>query len=128
MNTPSYESSITLSGHSAGSHLGAMVLSSPWFLNLPKNETSLFRSIFHLSGIFRLRGLLETYVNDPLKMTIEEADKNSPLELPNIQIMVENLKAKHPEFRTYVLVAEHDSPVFKVQAEEYAEVPIFKKL
>ena len=41
---------ILLSGHSAGSHLCAMALSSKWFESLPKPVQQSVSGIIHLSG------------------------------------------------------------------------------
>ncbi len=95
-------SSVVLVGHSAGAHLAAMVslvASSP----LPIDRTVL------LSGVFDLRPLLQTTVNDPLEMDEAAAAALSPQLLP--------VAADHP-----VLVAwgDNETDAFKMQSRSYA--------
>ena len=69
-----------------------------------------------------------TYVNEPLGLTVEEAEANSPLSEEKVEIFVENLVDKNPDFRTMVVVAEYESPAFKLQGEKFSQVnvPIVK--
>ena len=41
---------VTLAGHSAGSHLCALLLSSPWFRALTPAQAATFTGVVHLSG------------------------------------------------------------------------------
>lgn len=70
---------IHLAGHSAGGHLTAMLLTVDW----PKRDASmpprLFRSAVALSGVFDLEPLTQTYLNDALRLTREEALAVSPI-------------------------------------------------
>lgn len=121
-------SSITLVGHSAGAQLCGMILCSPWFVGLSKEESSIFRGVVHLSGIFELQPLVRTYVNDPLGMTLEEARLMSPLDDENVTIVSENLIEKCPNFRTVILVADYEAPPFKMDAEKLAKALTSKGL
>ena len=47
--------SLVLSGHSAGSHLCAMVLTSDWFMSLPPEDARIVSGVVHLSGTFRIQ-------------------------------------------------------------------------
>lgn len=70
-------SHLQITGHSAGGHLAAELLTvqdfSPAVRNLP------FERVTSLSGLFDLEPLIETTVNDALKMTREEARRFSPV-------------------------------------------------
>ncbi|QQP54833.1 putative arylformamidase [Caligus rogercresseyi] len=50
-----------------------MIITSEWFSNLSEEHRSYFKAVFHLSGLFDLKVLLGTYVNDALKMDTEAA-------------------------------------------------------
>jgi hypothetical protein len=63
-----------------------------------------------------------TYVNEPLGLTVEEAEANSPLSDEKLDICVQNLIDKNPEFRTMIVVAEYESPAFKLQGEMLSQV------
>ncbi|MBT5074058.1 MAG: alpha/beta hydrolase [Kordiimonadaceae bacterium] len=68
---------ITISGSSAGGHLVAEVISTDWqkygFDKCP------LKGALAISGVFDLEPLVKTYVNDPLKMTLNDAHALSPL-------------------------------------------------
>ncbi|XP_059904250.1 kynurenine formamidase isoform X1 [Gadus macrocephalus] len=106
----SHISSLYLVGHSAGAHLAAMVLSTDWsqYSVTPKITGALL-----VSGIYDLLPLLSTKTNDPLKMTQEVALRNSPMRL------VPEAARSAPHCRVAVALAEHDSPAFRSQSEEY---------
>jgi len=108
--------SVWLSGHSAGSHLCAMLLSSGWYEGLPYKERNIVKGVVHLSGVFDLLPLLKTSVNTPLKMTKFEAEQFSPLQQGNLDRLSTAKHLKH-----LVVVGENDSPAFKLQAEQYVE-------
>jgi arylformamidase len=65
---------ILLSGWSAGGHLAALALGHP-----------AVAAGMAVSGIFELGPLRDTYINEKLKLTDEEADALSPLRLPVVQ-------------------------------------------
>ncbi|MGH1578706.1 alpha/beta hydrolase [Planktotalea sp.] len=62
---------ISLSGSSAGAHLAAMTC-----LGLAPQHRPCAAIL--LSGVFELEPLVGTYINDPVKMSIEGAHRNSP--------------------------------------------------
>ena len=43
---------LVITGHSAGAHLAAMMLTSDWFLHLDKSSAKVFKGVVHLSGGF----------------------------------------------------------------------------
>lgn len=68
---------ITISGSSAGGHLVAEVISTDWktygYQQCPLKGT------LCISGVFDLEPIVDTYVNEPLKMTKQDAYILSPL-------------------------------------------------
>ncbi|MBT6033362.1 MAG: alpha/beta hydrolase [Kordiimonadaceae bacterium] len=71
------KNNITISGHSAGGHLLAEVLSMDW----PKYgfESCPLKGALAISGVYDLEPIVSTSVNDALGMTKEDAHKLSPL-------------------------------------------------
>ncbi|CAL9700663.1 unnamed protein product [Knipowitschia caucasica] len=106
----SHINGLFICGHSAGAHLAAMVLSTDWsqYSIAPQ-----IKGAFLVSGIYDLLPIVSTYVNEPLKMTDEVAVRNSPTTL------VQQLKTSSSACHIVVAVAEHDSPEFRKQSEEY---------
>ncbi|XP_040569660.1 kynurenine formamidase [Lepeophtheirus salmonis] len=119
--------SIILSGHSAGSQLCSMILTSEWYMNLSAEKRSLFKAVFHLSGIYSLDKLVGTYVNDSLHMDLEMAQRLSPLNAKNLK-RLEKVVLPY----AYVIVGERDSPLFIEQAQEFVanlvKMPNIKEL
>ncbi len=68
---------ITMSGHSAGAHLLAEIIAMDWpdagFAKCPLAGATL------ISGVYDLRPLVQTYINDALGMSAEDAAMASPL-------------------------------------------------
>jgi arylformamidase len=70
---------ITVSGHSAGGHLAAMMLACRWKSYRHDLPEKLVRGAVAVSGIFDMRPiLLSDYVNVDLKLTEESAVRLSP--------------------------------------------------
>ncbi len=70
---------ITVSGHSCGGHLVGMVMATDWpqfGADLPKD---LVKGGVSLSGLFDLRPLINTTINEKVGMDEEIALRNSPL-------------------------------------------------
>ncbi|HPF47504.1 MAG TPA: alpha/beta hydrolase [Emcibacteraceae bacterium] len=79
-NAPSFNGdpeNITISGSSAGGHLVAEVLSTDW--NAYGYDRCPLKGALAISGVFDLEPLVKTYVNEPLKMTVDDARAASPL-------------------------------------------------
>jgi arylformamidase len=70
---------IHLAGHSAGGHLTAMLLTVDWPKLEVKLPLRLFRSAVAISGVFDLEPLTQTYLNEALRLTREEALAASPI-------------------------------------------------
>ncbi|XP_071620789.1 kynurenine formamidase isoform X1 [Heliangelus exortis] len=102
---------IYLCGHSAGAHLAAMVLSTDW---TEYGVTPNIKGAVLVSGVYDLEPILHTYVNDALSMTRDVAQRNSPMLC---------LAPPVPAVATcqvLVAVAQHDSPEFRRQSQEYS--------
>ncbi|NXH39996.1 KFA formamidase, partial [Dicaeum eximium] len=101
---------IYLCGHSAGAHLAAMVLSTDWteFQVVPDIKGAVL-----VSGLYDLEPILHTYVNDALNMNQEAAQRNSPIRHVT--------PAPPAACELLVAVAQHDSPEFRRQSQEYSQ-------
>ena len=71
---------ITISGHSAGGHLVAMLLATDWeaFGGLPADAV---KAGCGISGLYDLEPIRLCYLNDVLDLTPETARRNSPVQL-----------------------------------------------
>jgi arylformamidase len=92
---------IWLSGSSAGAHLAAMAL-------LGENAPAVAGAVL-LSGIYDLEPISLTYVNDPLRLDLAAARRNSPQYLP--------LDGLPP---VLLAVGEHETGEFHRQHEDFA--------
>ncbi len=73
-------SRLTISGHSAGGHLAAMMLATDWAgYDLPKD---LIKGAIALSGLFDLGPFPHSWLQPALNLTDDEVAANSPLFLP----------------------------------------------
>jgi arylformamidase len=71
---------IYICGHSAGGHLGLMLLATEWSsfeLGLPQD---LVKGVCSIGGIFDLEPIRLSYLNKKLRMDVAEALRNSPLQ------------------------------------------------
>jgi len=106
-------------GHSAGSHLCAMLLSSSWYDGLPVSSRKAISGVLHLSGVFQLEPLLHTSILIPsLGVDRDNVQKFSPMCPDKLEII--GRAGKH--LATMVVVGEHDSPAFREQAQQYGEL------
>ncbi|KFP31493.1 Kynurenine formamidase, partial [Colius striatus] len=101
---------IYLCGHSAGAHLAAMVLSTDW---TEYGVAPDIKGAVLVSGVYDLEPILHTYVNDELNMSQEVAQRNSPM----LHITPAAMACQ-----VLVAVAQHDSPEFRRQSQEYGQV------
>ena len=97
---------IHLAGSSAGAHLAAMVA-------LSRSEAPPLASLTLLSGVFDLRPIPLTYVNDALGLTDEQALLSSPL------LLVDTTAGAWPP--TLVAVGENETGEFHRQSVEFAD-------
>ena len=106
------KTAIHVAGSSAGAHLAAMTALTDWArFGL---ASSPLRSLCLMSGVFDLRPLPLTYVNDALGMTADDALRNSPM------LLVDSFQQQLP--RTLVVWGEHETSEFKRQSLEFATV------
>ena len=68
---------IFVSGHSAGGHLTATMLCTDWAAR--ERPADLVKGGTAISGIFDLAPLMETSINDDIRLDVESAARNSPI-------------------------------------------------
>lgn len=73
-----YDRTITVCGHSAGGHLAACMMATNWNRIHNSLPDDLVQSALSISGVFDLAPLIETSLNEALKITPEEARTASP--------------------------------------------------
>ncbi len=95
---------ITLSGSSAGAHLAAMAT-----LNMPADQRPV--ALVLLSGIYDLRPLVGTYINDALRMDQAEAMDLSP-----------SLRDLSGFPSTVIAWGQHETDEFKRQSRHFADL------
>lgn len=98
---------IVIAGSSAGAHLAAMLISTDWLGWGQKTEP--FHAAVLLSGVYDLRPLVTTYVNQPLGLDVQSATAVSP-----------SFLTVHAAVPTVVCWGEHETGEFKRQSREYA--------
>jgi arylformamidase len=109
---------IYICGHSAGGHLAATLLNCDFETKYNIRNQSQIRAILPISGVFDLRPLTQTDINDNLKMSREEARSFSPLFMNDCFLNRNNIQ---------ILLAfgEEDSTAFKEQSHCYKKVHFF---
>jgi len=108
---------VYLMGHSAGSHLAAMILSSTWYDGLPRAKRQVIGGVIHLSGVFHLPPLLRTSVAVPgLGLDSSTAQGCSPAHVDNLTMITRS--GQH--LVVMVVTGEHDSPTFQQQGDQYS--------
>jgi arylformamidase len=74
---------LIISGSSAGGHLGGMVLARGWQASYGFDARGLAGAVL-LSGLFDITPLVNTHINEWMRLSPEDARRNSPLfELPD---------------------------------------------
>jgi arylformamidase len=96
---------VVLAGHSAGAHLAAMV-------SLAAHSPLRLARVALVSGVFDLRPLLLTTVNEPLALTPERAAASSPVLLPVVG---------GSALPVVVACGDNETAAFKDQSRRYAE-------
>lgn len=102
---------VYFAGHSAGAHLVAKLLADAEFLaNTPGSDR--LQAAFLVSGVYDLREIVHTYVNDAVRLPQEWATSLSP--------QFDSYAHLHNrKIRLYVLAGQNDSPTFKKQSREF---------
>ena len=99
---------LTISGHSAGAHLCAMLLATDWpALGLPPD---IIKGALLISGIYDLEPIRLSYVDLPLRLTAEDVAAWSPMLL--------DLPYRGP---VTVVWGENDTAEFRRQSRDFAE-------
>ena len=107
------KSKLFMCGHLAEAHLCTMMMVSDW--SKDPSIPQAIHGMFLLSGVFDLVPIVNTYVNNALKLTKESAAQISPQ-----QILIK----MSPKFVCPILVVMevHGSPEFHRQAKEFVEI------
>ncbi|MEM7245473.1 MAG: alpha/beta fold hydrolase [Acidobacteriota bacterium] len=104
---------VHLLGHSAGGHLVTLLHRTDWSeLGVSEEAQGKLKSVTSLAGLFDLRPLVDTYVNDEIGMSMEAAERVSPL------LMSVPGDERCP---LHLVLPEHDTPEFFRQTKEYQE-------
>ena len=72
---------ISVSGHSAGGHLAAMICAMDWRDHLPDQQENLASTGVCISGVYDLEPIKGTYLNDTLNLQEEDVTAYSPVRL-----------------------------------------------
>lgn len=112
------DSSVYICGHSAGAHLAAMMLHTDFKQKFNIESNINLRGLFLVSGVYDLTPLLETDINDNLKMDLNEATSCSPLFKSHSESYSDT---KKDAMQVLVVYGENESPSFKAQSNKYAD-------
>lgn len=77
-----YNLPIVAAGHSAGGQLAACLLATDWKNVDPELPDLVVTAAYGISGLYNLKPLTETSVNKALGLTMESAERESPLFWP----------------------------------------------
>lgn len=73
---------VVAAGHSAGGQLAACLLATDWKNVDPELPDQLVTAAYGISGLYNLKPLTETSINKALGLTLESAERESPLFWP----------------------------------------------
>ncbi|ESP05049.1 hypothetical protein LOTGIDRAFT_211849 [Lottia gigantea] len=104
-------SGIYLCGHSAGAQLAAIMLTSE-FGEDDAFDCELIKGALLVSGVYDLRPLVSTYINEPLKLTSEDAWRFSPSNF------ISEIANQSRGREILLAVGEYDPPEFRRQTGE----------
>ena len=107
---------VYLCGHSAGAHLAVMAMIADWMSEYMMSSKLLTGAIL-ISGVFDVRPIVKTYINDAIKMTEEDAVRNSPLLNLN-----ETIFKRLSHMDVLIAVGEHESEEFKRQSNDFGDI------
>ena len=112
-------------GHSAGGHLGAEVLLTDW---AKEYHIATHKPVGYclVSGVYDLRPICKSYVNDACQMSMAEALEFSP-QLRSMNALKTLVGRRSTTsggrdatpLRIIVAVGEHDSPAFRQQSQDF---------
>ncbi|XP_073941700.1 kynurenine formamidase isoform X2 [Choristoneura fumiferana] len=105
---------VYFAGHSAGAHLVAKLLAGADFLDNTPGSNRL-QGAFLVSGVYDLRDVVHTSVNEAVQLPSEWAIPLSPQFDSYSHLQTSRI-------RLYILAAQNDSPTFKKQSREFYEL------
>ncbi|MCG7491636.1 alpha/beta hydrolase [Vibrio sp. Of14-4] len=103
---------VYLVGHSAGGQLVSMLHKTDWSkLGVTQEARQKLKDVFSIAGLFDIRPLVNSFVNDSIKMTKESSEEVSPLlsDFPPSQTLS----------HLHLIIPEFDTPEFFRQTKEY---------
>ena len=100
---------IFVSGHSAGGHLAMELMLTDWHGDYGLTE-DVIKGVAAISGLYDLRPIRDTYVQEQIGLSERDAERLSPL-----------LRIGKPSTPLIVAVAESDPPGFHYQYEQLIE-------
>lgn len=106
---------VYITGHSAGGHLAAMMTFVNWQeeFGLSDRQVSRIAGIIPLSGLYDVRPLVNSFVNDAMGIDEMAAEQVSPYYLLN------QLQQETPLAPVYLVLPEYDPQEFYRQAREF---------
>ena len=107
---------VYLMGHSAGGQLVTMLRNTDWHktYHLPNGTQHKLKGIFSLAGLFDLRPLVHSFINDSIHMSLESAGRVSPQLIPS--------SSAAGFCPVHLILPEFDTPEFFRQTREYQHV------
>lgn len=103
---------VYLVGHSAGGHLVSMLHKTDWSeFSVTQEAQQKLKDVFSIAGLFDIRPLVNSFVNDSINMSSLAAEKVSPL----LSGFPSNQTLSH----LHLIVPEFDTPEFFRQTKEY---------
>ncbi|XP_051153953.1 kynurenine formamidase [Leptopilina boulardi] len=112
---------IWIAGHSAGAHLAASLLHDKNWLNsmTEKGYRNLLKGLILIAGVYDLKPLLTTSMNDALKLTPQEVKLYSFAPIEQNDSLTESTIIQ--DLKVIVTVGECDSPVFIKESIRYSQ-------
>jgi len=105
---------VYLVGHSAGGQLVTMLQHTNWSrFNVSDTAVKKLKGIFSLAGLYDIRPLVDSFVNDEINMSLTSAASVSPQLLPPV--------VPEHECPVHLLLPEFDTPEFFRQTKEYQQ-------
>ena len=105
---------VYLAGHSAGGQLVAMLHQLDWSrFGLSQTAHQKLKGVFSIAGLFDIRPLVDSFVNDVINMSMDSAAKVSP------QLM--ELDKDNQLCPLHLILPEFDTPEFFRQTKEYQD-------
>jgi arylformamidase len=116
---------VVASGHSAGGHLSACALATDWKNLDPDLPDQLVPAAYGISGLYNLKPLTETSLNNALGLSMEAAELDSPLFWPAPSRLTMDAVVGAEESAEYLKQSRRLVDVWGLEgvATRYEEVP-----